>query len=119
MLSASLADVSNGVTVNGSTVNGSPCGPVPTGISPAAHAGMFGPSPARCAFCPSCPSCDVTPALRAAGLPHDRLYDLRNTTATWMLDAGVPAPNVAEMLGTSVAQLEDTYNRPTDEALSR
>lgn len=60
-----------------------------------------------------------SPALRAAGLPHHRLYDLRNMTATWMLDAGVPAPNVAEMLGTSVQQLEDTYNQPTVEALSR
>jgi integrase len=32
------------------------------------------------------------PALRAAGIEHRRIYDLRHTYATWSLAAGVNTP---------------------------
>lgn len=52
-----------------------------------------------------------TPALRAAGLEHRRINDTRHTFATWAIDSGVPAWQIATMMGTSVVQLEDTYAR--------
>ena len=50
--------------------------------------------------------------LKEAGLPSNfRLYDLRHTTATLLLIAGVPAKVVAERLGhASVTQTLDTYS---------
>jgi integrase len=51
------------------------------------------------------------PALRAAGLEHRRLYDCRHTFATWGIEAGVHLSYLAEKMGTSVVQLEDTYAR--------
>jgi integrase len=50
-----------------------------------------------------------TPALRAAGIPHRRLYDCRHTFATWAIESGVQLWYIAQVMGTSVAQLEDTY----------
>lgn len=52
-----------------------------------------------------------TPALRAAGLPHHRVYDLRHTYASWALAMDVPAAKLAKIMGTSIAQIEDTYHR--------
>jgi integrase len=52
-----------------------------------------------------------TPALRAAGIPHRRVNDLRHTYASWSLSADVPAAKLAKMMGTSIAQIEDTYHR--------
>jgi len=52
-----------------------------------------------------------TPALRAAGLQHHRIYDMRHTFATWAIDNGIHLWNIATMMGTSVGQLEDTYAR--------
>lgn len=61
------------------------------------------------------------PALRAAGLEHRRLYDCRHTFATWAIeDNRVPLWQLATVMGTSVAQIEDTYARwlkRTDEQL--
>jgi integrase len=51
------------------------------------------------------------PALRAAGIEHRRLYDCRHTFATWAIESGVHLWYLATLMGTSVAQLEDTYAR--------
>lgn len=51
------------------------------------------------------------PALRAAGIAHRRINDCRHTFATWAITAGVPTLTLAQVMGTSVAQLEDTYVR--------
>lgn len=67
------------------------------------------------------------PALRAAGLDvddHGRKvrrgpYSLRHTYATWMLAAGVPAGDVAEFMGTSIEQLDQTYRHRSDGAHER
>jgi integrase len=52
-----------------------------------------------------------TPALRAAGIDHRRLYDCRHTFATWAIEARVELWYLAQIMGTSVVQLEDTYAR--------
>jgi integrase len=52
-----------------------------------------------------------TAALRAAGIEHRRVYDMRHTFATWAIAAGVPTLTLAQVMGTSVAQLEATYVR--------
>jgi integrase len=52
-----------------------------------------------------------TPALRAAGLDHRRIYDCRHTFATWAIESGVHLWHLATIMGTSVVQLEDTYAR--------
>ncbi len=52
-----------------------------------------------------------TPALRAAGLDHRRIYDCRHTFATWAIEDGVPLSQLAVIMGTSVVQIEDTYSR--------
>jgi integrase len=52
-----------------------------------------------------------TPALRAAGLAHRRIYDCRHTFATWAIEDGVPLWQLATIMGTSVVQIEDTYAR--------
>jgi integrase len=51
---------------------------------------------------------------------HRRLYDCRHTFATWAIEDGVPLCHIAQVMGTSVTQLEDTYARwlkRTDEQL--
>lgn len=63
---------------------------------------------------------DWTPALRAAGLEHRRIYDCRHTFATWAIEDGIPLWHLATIMGTSVVQIEDTYARwlkRTDDAL--
>jgi integrase len=52
-----------------------------------------------------------TPALRAAGIAHRRVYDARHTFASWAIRDGVPTLTLAKIMGTSVQQLEDTYHR--------
>lgn len=52
-----------------------------------------------------------SPALRAAGIDHRRVYDLRHTYASWSLAADVPVAKLAKMMGTSIGQIEDTYHR--------
>jgi integrase len=52
-----------------------------------------------------------TPALRAAGIEHRRIYDCRHTFATWAIESDVHLFYLARIMGTSVAQLEDTYAR--------
>jgi integrase len=60
------------------------------------------------------------PALRAAGIPHRRINDMRHTFATWAIESGVQASYLAVVMGTSIRELEDTYFRwlrRTDEQL--
>ena len=46
------------------------------------------------------------PALEKAGLPNTiRLYDLRHTTATMLLTAGLPVNVVSERLGHAGSQI--------------
>ncbi len=52
-----------------------------------------------------------SPALRAAGIAHRRVYDTRHTFATWAIRDGVPTLTLAKLMGTSAQQLEDTYVR--------
>ncbi len=48
--------------------------------------------------------------LKAAGLPNVRFHDLRHSTATVLLAAGVPLKVVSELLGhSSVAITADIY----------
>ena len=50
-----------------------------------------------------------TPALRAAGLEHRRVYDTRHTFASWAIAGGVQLFYLARIMGTSVAQIDATY----------
>jgi integrase len=51
------------------------------------------------------------PALRAAGIKHRRIYDCRHSFITWALTDGIPVSRVAKIAGTSVTQIEATYDR--------
>ncbi len=60
------------------------------------------------------------PALRAAGIQHRRIYDCRHTFATWAIESGIQLWYIAQVMGSSIVQLEDTYARwlsRTDEHL--
>jgi integrase len=50
-----------------------------------------------------------TPALRAAGIQHRRVYDCRHTFASWAIAGGVQLFYLARIMGTSVAQIDATY----------
>ena len=52
---------------------------------------------------------DWTPALKAAGLEHRRIYDMRHTFATWSLAAGMSIFTLARRMGTSVQVIDATY----------
>src|SRR5204863_9004911 len=52
---------------------------------------------------------DWTPALRAAGIEHRRVYDCRHTFASWAIAGGVQLFYLARIMGTSVAQIDTTY----------
>ena len=53
-----------------------------------------------------------TPALKAAGIGHRRVVEMRHTFASWAIEEGsVPLWHLATIMGTSVTQLEDTYAR--------
>ncbi len=49
------------------------------------------------------------PALRAAGIEHRRIYDMRHTYATWSLAAGVSLFTLSRRMGTSLAMIDQTY----------
>jgi integrase len=57
-----------------------------------------------------------TPALRAAGIEHRRIYDCRHTYATWSLAAGVSLFNLSRRMGTSVAMIDATYGHLAPDA---
>ena len=48
---------------------------------------------------------DWAPALKAAGPPHRRIYDMRHTFATWSLAAGMSIFTLSRRLGTSVQMM--------------
>jgi integrase len=50
-----------------------------------------------------------TPALRAAGIEHRRVYDCRHTFASWAIAGSVQLFYLARIMGTSVAQIDATY----------
>ncbi len=52
-----------------------------------------------------------TPALRAAGAEHRRIYDCRHTFASWALDGPRPMNllRLARVMGTSTAEIDRTY----------
>jgi integrase len=52
---------------------------------------------------------DWAPALKAAGVEHRRIYDMRHTFATWSLAAGMSIFTLARRMGTSVQMIDDTY----------
>jgi integrase len=56
------------------------------------------------------------PALRAAGLTHRRIYDLRHTYATWSLAAGVSLFTLSRRMGTSLAMIDATYGHLAPDA---
>jgi integrase len=49
------------------------------------------------------------PALRAAGIEHRRIYDMRHTFATWAIRAEVSLFYLSRIMGTSIAQIDATY----------
>ena len=57
-----------------------------------------------------------TPALRAAGLEHRRIYDMRHTYATWSLAAGVSLFALSRRMGTSLAMIDATYGHLAPDA---
>ena len=59
------------------------------------------------------------PALRAAGIPHRRIYDLRHTYATWSLAAGVDLFTLSRRMGTSLAMIDATYGHLAPDADER
>jgi len=66
-------------------------------------------SPCRKAGQRSRPIAAETPALRAAGIEHRRIYDCRHTFASWAIAGGVQLFYLARIMGTSVAQIDATY----------
>jgi len=62
------------------------------------------------------------PALRAAGVEHRRMYDLRHTYATWSLAAGVDLFTLWRRMGTSLAMIDAptaTWRRTPTSASAR
>ena len=49
------------------------------------------------------------PAIKASGVEHHRVYDLRHTFASFAIAAGVSLFYLARIMGTSVAQIDATY----------
>jgi len=49
------------------------------------------------------------PAIRASGIEHRRVYDLRHTFASFAIAAGMSPFYLARIMGTSVAQIDATY----------
>jgi integrase len=56
------------------------------------------------------------PALRAAGIEHRRIYDMRHTFATWSLAAGMSIFTLARRMGTSVQMIDSTYGHLAQDA---
>jgi hypothetical protein len=56
------------------------------------------------------------PALRAAGLRHRRIYDMRHTFATWSLAAGMSIFTLSRRMRTSVRMIDATYGHLAQDA---
>lgn len=48
-------------------------------------------------------------ACRVAGVEDFRIHDLRHTCAAWLVTAGVPLPEVRDLLGHSTVQMTERY----------
>ena len=48
-------------------------------------------------------------ACRRAGIEDFRVYDLRHTYAAWLVTAGVPLPEVRDLLGHKSIKTTETY----------
>jgi integrase len=59
------------------------------------------------------------PGLRAAGVAHRRIYDLRHTYATWSLAAGVDLFTLSRRMGTSLAMIDATCGHLAPDADER
>jgi integrase len=59
------------------------------------------------------------PGLRAGGIAHRRIYDLRHTYATWSLAAGVDLFTLSRRMGTSLAMIDATYGHLAPDADER
>jgi site-specific recombinase XerD len=57
--------------------------------------------------------------VKAAGLSHRTPYALRHTFASFAIAAGIPTFEIARMMGTSIAQIEQTYGHLLPDALER
>jgi integrase len=51
----------------------------------------------------------VDAPLRAAGVQHRRIYDLRHTYATWSLAAEISLFSLSRRMGNSLAVIDVTY----------
>jgi integrase len=60
-----------------------------------------------------------TPALRAAGVDHRRIYDCRHTFASWAIAAGVGLFELSRLMGTSIEQLDKTYGHLLPDSIDR
>lgn len=49
------------------------------------------------------------PALRAADIPHRRVYDARHTFASWAIAGGVSLFHLSKIMGTSTTMIGDVY----------
>jgi integrase len=56
------------------------------------------------------------PTLKAAGIEHRRIYDMRHTFATWSLAAGMSIFTLARRMGTSVQMIDSTYGHLAQDA---
>jgi integrase len=56
------------------------------------------------------------PALKAAGIEHRRIDDMRHTFATWSLAAGMSIFTLARRMGTSVQMIDSTYGHLAQDA---
>jgi integrase len=56
------------------------------------------------------------PALKAAGVEHRRIYDMRHTFATWSLAAGMSIFTLSRRMGTSVQMIDATYGHLAHDA---
>jgi integrase len=56
------------------------------------------------------------PALKAAGIEHRRIYDMRHTFATWSFAAGMSIFTLARRMGTSVQMIDSTYGHLAQDA---
>jgi integrase len=52
---------------------------------------------------------ESAPALTAAGVEHRRIYDMRDTFATWSLAAGMSIFTPSRRMRTSVQMIDQTY----------
>lgn len=48
-------------------------------------------------------------ACKRAGISNFRVHDLRHTCGSWMVNAGVPLPEIRDLLGHSTVQMTEQY----------